>query len=320
MDDLLRIVAGQRAGRKPVLTMLHTLLFALAFTAASAGVPHVAAPPRVAFVRTMTPLHDLGGTEVVIIYALGDTQKLDTFVDTFLDRTNRSEALRISAEVNHMRRAAGEHPDPITIARIRREHPADVYLGISHFTCTTTTRGAEGSEYTTGGERVKRHHVWADAVCSARIDVIDPPSARRVFSFEVRAEGTSPRVMELTDEERDIAVEQAAHFAAVQAAEMVTPRRIRESIELDASAPDVDRAMLLIDAGRLAAARAMWLRALERSPSSASLHYNVAALSEAMGDADHAREHYRAAMRLAPKEHRYRMEAKMFERRAARGR
>lgn len=320
MDDLLRIVAGQREGRKPVLTMLDKLLFAVAFTAASAAVPHVPAPPRVAFVRTMTPLHDLGGSEVVIIYALGDTQKLDTFVDTFLDRTNRSEALRISADVNHMRRASGEHPDPLMIRRLRREHPADVFLGISHFTCATTPRGAEGSEYTTGGERVKRHHVWADAVCSARIDVIDPPSARRVISFEVRAEGTSPRVMELTDEERDIAVEQAAHFAAVQAAEMVTPRRIRESIELDASAPDLERAMLLIDAGRLAAARAMWLRALERSPSSAPLHYNVAALSEAMGDADRAREHYRAAMRLAPKEHRYQMEAKMFERRAARGR
>lgn len=295
--------------------MLRNLIFAVAIAVAFTGA--AAAPPRVAFVRTITPVHDLGGDDVIIIYALGDPQKLDTFVDTFLDRTNRSEALRISAQTNHIRR---ERPDRLMIQRLRREHPADVYLGISHFTCSTMARGAEGSEHTTGGERVKRHHVWADAVCSAEIDVIDPATAKRVSSFDVRAEGTSPRVMELTAEERDIAVEQAAHFAAVHAAEMVTPRRVRESIELDARAPDLDRAMLLIDAGRLAAARATWQRALERAPSSAPLHYNVAALSEAMGEIGPAREHYRAAMRLAPNERRYRMEAKMFERRASGGR
>jgi tetratricopeptide (TPR) repeat protein len=298
--------------------MLRRLIFAAGIAAAFTGAfPGAAAiAPRVAFVRTITPVHDLGGDDVIIIYALGDTQKLDTFVDTFLDRTNRSEALRISAETNHIR---GERPDSLMIRRLRREHPADVYLGISHFTCSTMQRGAEGSEHTSGGDRVKRHHVWVDAVCSARIDVIDPASAQRLSSFDIRAEGTSPRVMELTEEERDIAVEQAAHFAAVHAAEMVTPRRVRESIELDPRAPDLDRAMLLIDAGRLAAARAMWERALERAPS-APLHYNVAALSEAMGELGPAREHYGAAIRLAPKERRYRMEAKMFERRATGGR
>jgi hypothetical protein len=290
--------------------MLNKLLFAVAVAAASAPAP------RVAFVRTIAPPHNLGGNEVVIIYALGDKRK-DTFIDTFLDRTNRSEELRIVAQMGQVKALRGETPDPLMIRRLRREHPADVFLGVNHFTCTTTEHGAQGSEHTSGGERVRKHHAWADAVCTARLDVIDPASARTLLSFDVRGEGTSPRVTGLTDEERDIAVEQAAHFAAVQAAEMVTPRRVRESIELDAQAPEVERAMLLVDAGRLGAARALWQRELERSPGSAPLHFNIAAISEAMGDLGAAREHYEAAIRLAPKERRYRLEAKMFERRAS---
>lgn len=311
MDDLFRIIAGQRARLEPLLTMLRKFLLAVAFSAAAS------AAPRVAFVRTIAPLHNLGGSEVVIIYALGDTPKLDTFLDTFLDRTNRSEELRIVSQLEHIKRMPGESPDPRTIQRLRREHPADVYIGVNHFTCASMQRGAEGSEHTTGGERIRRHHVWADAVCKGRVDVIDPASARRLFSFEVRGEGTSPRVTEVTEEERNIAAEQAAHFAAVQAAEMVTPRRIKESIELDARAPELERAMLLVDAGRLAAARNVWRRALERAPESAPIHFNIAALSEAMGEADSAREHYKAAVRLAPKERWYQLEAKMFERRSS---
>jgi tetratricopeptide (TPR) repeat protein len=289
--------------------MLRKLLFAVAISA-SAG-----AAPRIAFVRTIAPLHNLGGSDVVIIYALGDAPKLDTFLDTFLDRTNRSEELRIETQLDHIKRMRGESPDPLVIHRLRREHPADVYVGVNHFTCATTVRGAEGSEHTNAGDRIRRHHVWADAVCSGRMDVIDPATARLLFSFAVRGEGTSPRVTEVTDEERNIAEEQAAHFAGAEAAEMVTPRRVKESIELDARAPEMDRAMLLIDAGRLSAARNVWKRALERAPESAPLHFNVAAVSEAIGDVDAAREHYRAAVRLAPKERWYQLEARLFERR-----
>lgn len=310
VDHLFRIIAGQRTRGEPILTMLLKLFFAVALSAVASP------PPRVAFIRTIIPLHNLGGNEVVIIYALGDKPK-DTFVDTFLDRTNRAEELRIVAEMGQVKALRGETPDPLTIRRLRREHPADVFLGVNHFTCSTTDRGAQGSEHTSAGERIKKHHAWADAVCTARLDVIDPASARTLMSFDVRGEGTSPRVTEMTDEERSLAVEQAAHFAAVQAAEMVTPRRVRESIELDARAPEVERAMLLVDAGRLAAARTLWQRELDRSPESAPLHFNIAAISEAMGDIGVAREHYQAAMRLAPKERRYQIEANMFERRAA---
>jgi len=40
-------------------------------------------------------------------------------------------------------------------------------------------------------------------------------------------------------------------------------------------------------------------------------------VSEAMGEAGVAREHYRAAMRFAPKERWYQLEANLFERRTS---
>ena len=161
---------------------------------------------------------------------------------------------------------------------------------------------------------VEAAKMGADLVLASRTEARLDEVAKEVAEYGVRAVTV---VTDVTDEERNIAAEQAAHFAAVQAAEMVTPRRIRESIELDARAPDMDRAMLLIDAGRLGAARNVWKRALERAPDSAPLHYNIAAVSEAMGEVDVAREHYSAAVRLAPKERWYRLERKMFERRTS---
>src|SRR5258706_296006 len=154
--------------------MLDSPLSAFVSIAAKAGVPHVAAPPRVAFVRTMTPLHDLGGGDVVIIYALGDTQKLDTFVDTFLDRTNRSEALRISAEVNHMRRAAGEHPDPLMIRRIDRAR------------CGRPRRRSRDAPHRGGPPRRRPGDVAAGL---AALPVIRPPPLQRRRDF--RSDGRS---------------------------------------------------------------------------------------------------------------------------------
>src|SRR6185369_1909735 len=185
--------------------------------------------------------------------------------------------------------------DDFTLRRIRRDHPAEVYLGVNAFTCTMTDHAGEGSEHDTTGERVKRHHVWTDAVCSARVDVLDA-NAKRVSSFTVRGEGTSPRVMELTSEERDVAIEQAARYAALSAVESVTPRRVREAIELDDTAPAFGEALAMIESERFTDARAILETALRQHPASAALHFDIAALSEALGDLPEAREHYERAL------------------------
>jgi len=273
-----------------------------------------AAAPRLNFIRNVPPLHELGGERVTILYAIGDSNKIDTFLDVFNDHANRADTLKVENAVEHSQHVVSALTDESTLKRIRHDHPADVYLGINAFTCTMTDHQGEGSERDTAGDRVKRHHVWTDAVCSARVDVLDG-NAKRVLSFVVRGEGTSPRVPELTDEERGVALEQAARYAAISAADSVSPRRVRESIELDESAPSFGEALSMIQSERLNDARAILETALRQHPTSAALHFDIAAVDEALGDLQAAHDHFREASRLAPSSKQYRSELDLFRKR-----
>lgn len=188
----------------------------------------LAVTPRVSFVRTLPATHDIGtANNAALIYAIGDTEQVQSFVDVFVDHTNRSEALHIENTVIHKQHVLGIKPDEATLRALRHDHPADIYLGVNAFTCMTSQHGGEGSERDVDGARVKKRHVWVDAVCTARVDVLDRETGKRVQSFAVRGEGTSPRVSELTNEERAIALEQAARFAAISASEGIMPSTLR---------------------------------------------------------------------------------------------
>jgi tetratricopeptide (TPR) repeat protein len=278
--------------------------------AASGGV-------RVSFTRTIPAAHELAGHNVAVIYAIGDNEKVTSFLDVFLEHLNRSEGYRADDATHGTQHIHADVPDEAAFLKLRREHPADAYIGINHFTCVPVEREGEGSMRTVDGVRVKRRQLWVDATCSARIDLIDATTRRRLSSFDVKGEGTSPRVEAVTDEERGIAYEQAARFAAIQASEAVTPRTIRESVELDESAPSYDTIVPLIDQGKLDQARAECYRALRKQLDSAPLHFNAAALNEALGDLPAAQRHYEEAQRLAPQESRYRTGLLMFRRRTA---
>jgi tetratricopeptide (TPR) repeat protein len=276
--------------------------------------PLYAASPRISFERAIPAPHAVRGDQLALIYALGDSPKLATFVDVFLDETNRA-ALHVSDATRHRQHNMRETADAKTIAELHRHHPSDVYLGIKAFTCSSEVRSGEGSLHDEDGKRVKQRRSWVDAVCEARIDVIDAEKVRRLYSFPVRGEGKSPRVAELTDEERDAAVEQAARRAAINAAESITPRRVRETIALDETAPLFDEGMAMIDAGRFDEARTIWQRGLRLFADSPGLHFNLAAVSEALGDVEAARKHFGAVRKTAAGEPRYRTELEMFRRR-----
>lgn len=290
--------------------MKSRFFFALALLCS--GTAALANPARITFTRTMAPAHDLGAAEsLAVIYAIGDSSKIDAFVEHFVDLVSRAGVLRIvnAVENNHHLLV-----DDLALRTVRREHPADAYLGINRFTCIGDEKSAEGSEHLDSGDRVKRMHHWIDANCSARIDVLSF-DGKRMFSYTVRGEGTSPRSVSLTEDERDVAFEQAARYAAVMAAEGITPRMVRETIELDENAPSFDEGFAMVGSERLEDARAIWQAAALRHRDSAPLFFNLGAVSEAMGDLAAARGYYEKAAGLSPKERRYATELRLFHRR-----
>src|SRR5205823_251712 len=143
-------------------------------------------------------------------------------------------------------------------------------------------------------------HHWVDVVCEGRVHVMDG-NGRKLFSYTVRGEGTSPRSASLSNDERAVAYQQAAHYAAAMAAEAITPRKVRESIELDDTAPAFDEAYAMINSERLADARAIWEAALQRHRDSAPLRFNLGAVCEAVGDVKAARAYFQSAVKADKK-------------------
>lgn len=287
---------------------LALLLLGVASTAAAA--------PRISFLRRVPAMHDLAPAErIAVIYALGDSDKVQVFVERFVDVVSRSGTLRVTNAVENNHHVAAL--DGAALVALRHDHPADAYLGVNLFTCSGMERTAEGSERDVDGGRVKKMHHWIDATCSARIDV-HGADGRRLFSYRVRGEGTSPRAISLTADEKDVAYDQAARYAANLAAEAITPRSVRESIELDDSAPSFDDGMAMVDAGKLDDARAIWLSALRRHRDSAALNFDLGALAEAMGDLEAARGYFQTAVKLSPGEGRYKSELRLVQRRLRR--
>src|SRR5712691_1978210 len=276
--------------------------------------PITAFAARVTFTRVIPPPHDLGmARRAAVIYAIGDSEKITTFVERFIDYAGRA-TLRIDNAVENNQHLSALND--ATLRTIPLEHPTDVYIGVNAFSCSGTQRSGEGSERDAYGERVRRLHMWVDAACDARLDVY-ASNGRRLFTFRVHGEGTSPRAVSLSEEERDVAYEQAARYAALDAADAITPRIVRESIELDDTAPAFDQGVDLINANRLTEARKLWQSTLRRERQSPALNFNLSAVCEALGDMKSAEEYLRAAVRLSPTEARYRFGLDSFLQRNA---
>jgi tetratricopeptide (TPR) repeat protein len=288
--------------------------FTLSLLLCVLGSANLVASPRLSFVRKVPAPHDLAPAErIAVIYAIGDNENVTTFVDHFVDAVARAGTLRVTnvVENNHHLALA---LDSSAVAFLRRDHPADAYIGVNVFTCMGKEKTAEGSEHDVDGGRVRRTHHWIDATCTARVDVLGP-DGRRLFAYHVRGEGTSPRSIALTSDEKRVAYEQAAHYAAVIAAEEITPRSVRESIELDDTAPSFDEGYSLIAVDRFADARAVWETVLRRHRDSAALNFDLGAVSEAMGDVEAARAYFQSAVKMSPREARYKNELVLFQRR-----
>ncbi len=256
----------------------------------------LAVSPRIAFERVLPAEHDLGGVEeVALVNARGEAEQVEIFVDELLRDLNRSQLIR----ARDIRFTTG---------------PADAHLDVKNLTCTTSVREGEGSARDSAGNKVKKRYETVEAVCTARIDVLNRFMSYR-STFHATGAATSPRADEVTEEERKAAIERAARHAASDAADRITPRRVREAIWLDEQAPAFEEGFAMIEASRLAEARKIWEEALRTGGRSAPLRYNLGAVCEAMGDRRAAELHYNAARQLAPAEPRYTNEWKLFVRR-----
>jgi tetratricopeptide (TPR) repeat protein len=285
---ILRIRSGETPGRR--------FRWALALFSGFVLAPFLyAGTPRITFERILPATQDLGADDIAIVQAIGDQASIETFVEIFVSQVNKSQTLRM----RDARHTTG---------------PAGAFLDIKTFTCEMAIRQGEAGVRDADNKKVRRRTFWADAVCTARVDVLSS-TMRRISMFHVRGEGTSPRVDAVGEEERRIALEQAARYAAIGAAERITPRRVRETIVLDDTAPAFEEGMAMIDSGRLRQAREIWVTAMRTQPRLAALRFNLGAVCEALGDRAAAEQHYVAARDLAPREPRYALELKMFRKR-----
>lgn len=273
--------------------------------------------PWVNFVRTVPAGQNPSGAEnVCVLYRIGDSRTIETFVEQFVEQSNKSGtivATTVPANEQHM--VGDAPPDTPHGAHIRRLHPADLYVGVKEFSCGLSEKSGERSVHDADGKRVPSKYVWIEALCQARIDLVSAATITRTSSFYVRGQGASSRVETVGAEEREAALFHAARSAAISATEQIAPRRIRDRLELDPDAPDFDRAYAFVNAGQLEDARALWQRALPQFGKLGALHYDLAALNEALGDVETAQKHYAEAHRLAPANDRYRRAADAFERR-----
>lgn len=277
------------------------------------AVPLFAAEAHLTFTRSVPPEINLAPMQrLALVEPRGSDALLDSFIDLFLEYVDDSGALQIEKIID----GRLETFDATAMRRLRRQHPADGYVSVIHFECQATPRSAEGSERDLSGTRVKRLHVWIDAVCDARLE-FRHPDGEPFVSYSTHGDGTSPRTTELTADERATAYHQAARYAALSAADIITPRTVHDSIDLDPSAPLFDEGFGMIQFDRLSAARALWEAALAQHRDSAPLRYNLAALCEATGDFNAGRKYLQAAIGLAPRNRHYRDELEALQRRAA---
>gem|GEM_PF-3025342 len=156
---------------------------------------------------------------------------------------------------------------------------------------------------------------WVDARCRVEVEIFDPAGAS-VTAFELSGSATSRHEAAVTADMEREAEDNALRRAGALAGARISPRKVTESIRLDKDAPRFDEAYRFIRGGDDAKAREIWNAVLRVEDRSAPLHYDLAAVCEALGDAATARSHYEAAIRLDPYERKYGESIEALDRRS----
>ena len=297
--------------RVPIAVIVSALTMVLGSLPAAASSD---TPTRLTFWRRLPAAHDMGDvSRIAVVYALGDSEQLRTFVDVFVEQSRRSavfdEVQDLSLTEQHL---YGPKTAGSVFRNLRREYPADIYLGFNLFTCAQSDKSGAGIERDADGVKTPVIRQWVETRCAVRVDVIDGRSGKRSDSFHIFGDGSSPPSETISGESHVRSARNAARHTALSAAESIAPGKVRETIDLDETAPDFDGAALLISAGELKGARRLLESQIASHSDSAALAFDLGALSEALDDLPSARRYYDTAERLAPSNAQFRSQIRSF--------
>ena len=271
-------------------------------------------PARITFWRRLPAAHDLGEVRrIAVVYALGDSKQLRTFVDVFVEQSRRSavfdEVQDLSIAEQHL---YGPNTAGSVFRQLRVEYPADVYLGFNLFTCAQADKSAAGVDRDIDGVKSAVTRRWVETRCAVRVEVVDGRSGKRREAFHIFGDGSSPPSDSLSEASHLRSAQNAARHTALNAAESIAPRKVRETIDLDESSPEFEAAELRISATDLEGARRILESNMAGHPDSAALAFDLGAICEALDDLPSARRYYDKAERLAPTNAQYRSQIRAF--------
>jgi len=269
--------------------------------------------PKVTFTRRIPAPHNLGPLQNLTLVEIrgGDvadfsrhfkTRVVDDAVFTLTDATAAGVPLT---------RLTG---DDKAAKDFRKEHPADAYLGVNLGGCPSTLQSQAREEKQKDKSKVMRTYYWYTANCSATGRLIDG-SGRELALFSVTSDSKSAESQKMYGFEAGATERSALQELVGKVSAKFTPRLDKESVVLDKKAPQFKAAMEKIKASQLTEARQILEAALASNSRSGPLNFNLAAVAEALGDADAARTYYTDAMNLSPSEKRFSMELAKFEQR-----
>ena len=268
--------------------------------------------PKVTFTRRVPAPHNLGPlTRLGLVELSGENAH--TFSHNFKQAVAADGVFEMTDATSERSSLSKLVRNDKPAKEFRKAYPADVYLGVNISRCFTYPVSRVHREKQKDKSYVTKTYYRVTSSCNAVVRLIDGRDGRELTSYPVSSNRKSAESLQIYGYEA-ATVEAAALRALVNDVRAgFTPRSEEESIVLDKNAPKFKVAMQQIKNRKIENARKLWEDTLAAGEESAALHYNLAAVCEALGDATSAREHYNDATKLDSASKQYREELSRFE-------
>lgn len=295
--------------------MKKVAVFAVSFFA-SVVTLHAWGPfgPKVKFEHVVPPPHHIPGVERIVVaqYSTYDPLGSESVMQSMIWRAKEHRFEIVDATDNRVR-LADLRGGKGTTKKFLDDFAADAYMSIDVRNCNSRINSESVKKKKKDGE-VTVNEYWGVASCAADLRIVDP-SGEELASFSVVGDGESTRNESRGSYLENTALTNALSEAAAEAVAKFVPRRVEVSIGLEKKAPGFKEGFEKVKVDRLQDARSVWETTLASNAGSAPLHFNLAAVTEALGDYDAATTHYAEAARLAPGEKKFRRAVDDFEKR-----